>query len=113
MISKFCRWFTKNRFEIARALTTASKTSDAQLAVGESFEFGIAYWDPYETEEGWTAHGHYTTGCSADWIELVIESADGTGAGEGEPVDGATSGGVSSRAVGSAFMATLVLAMLA
>jgi hypothetical protein len=62
------------RFEIARTLKTASTVTDAQMEVGGSYKFGIAYWDPFETEAGWTAAGHFTTGCSADWIDLTIEA---------------------------------------
>jgi hypothetical protein len=74
------------RFEIARTLATASSVSDAQMAVGGTYEFGIAFWDPFETDEGWTAAGHFLTGCSTEWIELVIEggsSSNGTAGGQG------------------------------
>ena len=61
------------RFEIARTLTTASNVTDAQLAAGETYSFGLAYWDPYETEEsGWSDAGHFVTGCAANWIDLVL-----------------------------------------
>lgn len=46
-------------FEIARTLTTASNVTDKQLAAGETYDFGIAYWDPTETEFGWTVAGHF------------------------------------------------------
>jgi hypothetical protein len=65
------------RFEISRPLTTASTMSDKQMEVGGTYEFGIAYWDPFETESGWTDAGHFLTGCSAEWIELVIEGPAG------------------------------------
>lgn len=68
------------RFEVARLLTTASSATDAQMEVGGSYKFGIAYWDPFETEAGWTAAGHFTTGCSAEWIDLTLEKAPGSGA---------------------------------
>lgn len=62
-------------FELSRLLKTMSPTTDAQLAAGESYEFGLAYWDPYETEaEGWTDAGHYVTGCAAQWNTLTLES---------------------------------------
>lgn len=64
------------KFEIARTLTTPSTATDAQMAPGQTYDFGIAYWDPFETEAGWTAPGHYLTGCSADWIKLRL--SDGT-----------------------------------
>jgi len=60
------------RFELSRSLTTASNTTDAQIAPGKTYDFGIAYWDPYETEFGWTDPGHFLTGCSADWINLTL-----------------------------------------
>lgn len=53
-------------FEISRSLTTASTLTDKQLVAGGSYEFGIAYWDPFESEFGWTEAGHFLTGCSAD-----------------------------------------------
>ena len=45
-------------FEISRLLTTASDVSDAQFEAGKTYDFGIAYWDPFQTEFGWTAAGH-------------------------------------------------------
>mmetsp|Transcript_2002 Transcript_2002/g.4284 ORF Transcript_2002/g.4284 Transcript_2002/m.4284 type:complete len:346 (-) Transcript_2002:263-1300(-) len=64
------------KFEISRTLKTPSITSDAQMEPGQTYDFGIAYWDPFETEMGWTAAGHFLTGCSADWIKLRL--SDGT-----------------------------------
>jgi hypothetical protein len=61
-------------FEIARTLNTASAATDAQLVPGNTYEFGIAYWDPYETDLGWTDAGHYLTGCSSTWINLVLST---------------------------------------
>ena len=89
------------RFEISRTLTTASTVSDKQMAVGETYEFGIAYWDPFETESGWTAAGHFVTGCSAEWIELVLEDSAG----------GGSSG--FARSANIAFVASMVAAALA
>ena len=60
-------------FEISRTLTTASTTSDAQMAPGNTYDFGIAWWDPFETEFGWTAAGHYLTGCSADVSTMNVD----------------------------------------
>jgi hypothetical protein len=59
-------------FELSRALTTASSTTDAQLFTGGTFSFGVAYWDPLQTDAGWTDPGHFVTGCAADWIELEL-----------------------------------------
>lgn len=68
-------------FELSRLLTTASPGTDAQLAAGESYSFGIAYWDPKETPTGWTDAGHFLTGCGSDWIDLVLQdSTDGPNA---------------------------------
>ena len=70
------------KFEIARTLTTPSSVTDAQMAVGETYKFGIAFWDPYETVDGWTAAGHFVTGCSAEWIHLTIKEEGDTGGTE-------------------------------
>jgi hypothetical protein len=88
-------------FEIARTLTTASVLTDKQMAVGERYEFGIAYWDPFETENGWTEAGHFLTGCSADWIFLTLE--DGSG-------DGSPSAGFVASILG-ALVASMVVAI--
>jgi hypothetical protein len=73
-------------FEVSRSLTTASTDTDAQLQPGGTYSFGIAFWDPYETAEGWTDSGHYVTGCGTDWFELQLldddESADDSSTGE-------------------------------
>jgi hypothetical protein len=83
------------RFEIARTLATASSVSDAQMVVGGTYEFGIAFWDPFETDVGWTDAGHFLTGCSTEWIELEIEDDASTGGTEGG-VDPEEGGGDSS-----------------
>merc|ERR1712146_174833 len=61
------------KFELSRSLTTAPTMQDAQMAPGGVYDFGIAYWDPYETATGWTKAGHYLTGCSKDWIKLALD----------------------------------------
>jgi len=62
-------------FEMSRTLTTTSPDTDAQLAENNTYKFGVAYWDPFQTDDiGWTAVGHYVTGCSEDWMDLVISS---------------------------------------
>jgi hypothetical protein len=53
------------RFEIARTLSTSSSLTDTQMSPGNTYQFGIAYWSPYETDLGWTGAGHFLTGCSA------------------------------------------------
>jgi hypothetical protein len=61
-------------FELSRLLTTMSAKTDVQLAAGETFKFGIAYWDPFQMDEsGWSDSGHYLTNCGKDWIDLVLE----------------------------------------
>lgn len=65
-------------FELSRTLATASAVTDKQLEVGKTYEFGIAFWDPYEVQStGWTDEGHFLTGCGNTWIDLVIGSQEG------------------------------------
>ena len=45
------------KFELSRTLTTQSTVTDAQMVPGETYEFGVAFWDPFQTEEGWTDMG--------------------------------------------------------
>lgn len=60
-------------FESSRLLRTASSLSDVQLVAGEEYDFGFAWWDPYENEDiGWTKAGHYVTGCGKEWITLRL-----------------------------------------
>jgi hypothetical protein len=60
-------------FEMSRLLKTASSVTDQQLAPGGTYKFGVAFWDPYETDaKGWTDSGHYVTGCGTDWIDLKL-----------------------------------------
>jgi hypothetical protein len=71
-------------FELSRSLVTTSLLTDVQLSAGGTFQFGIAFWDPYETEQsGWSDPGHYLTGCAAEWMDLVLES--GATAGTSAP----------------------------
>jgi len=94
-------------FEIARPLSTMSSATDAQLVVGESYEFGIAYWDPYENEDiGWTKPGHYLTGCAKEWIDLSLGASVTTDGGEEDP-----DGGSSPATL--AFMSALAMAIAA
>ena len=69
------------KFEMSRLLKTNSEASDKQLEAGEIYSFGLAYWDPFESEEtGWSDSGHYVTGCAKDWIDIWL-------AGEGEEME--------------------------
>ncbi len=63
-------------FEISRLLTTKSSTTDAQLSIGGTF--GIAFWDPFQTEAGWINTGHYLTGCANRWMDLVLVGSNVT-----------------------------------
>ena len=83
-------------FELSRLLKTAAPGTDAQLAPGQSFDFGIAYWDPMETSNGWTGAGHFLTGCAMEWIDLVLEEDSPTSAS-----DGTGTGGDSSETITS------------
>jgi len=75
-------------FELSRLLITKSLTTDAQLAAGGTFQFGIAYWDPFQIEEsGWSDSGHYLTGCASEWIDLVLKA---TSTGTSAPADATT-----------------------
>lgn len=67
-------------FETSRSLTTPSPESDVQLTPGTEVNFGVSFWDPFETAAGWTDAGHVVTGCSQDWIglHLVDENEDAT-----------------------------------
>ena len=67
-------------FETSRPLTTPSPETDVQLTPGTEVNFGVAFWNPYETAAGWTDAGHVVTGCSEDWIglRLVDENGDAT-----------------------------------
>ena len=68
--------FGNYHFEMSRKLNTASTVSDAQLAAGETVQFGVAFWDPYEVAEtGWTDIGHYVTGCGMKWIDLELATS--------------------------------------
>lgn len=58
---------------MSRALKTASNLSDVQLEEGRTYDFGFAFWDPYERDvEGWSKSGHYVTGCAKDWVPLKL-----------------------------------------
>jgi hypothetical protein len=66
-------------FELSRLLTTQSPTTDkAELVAGETYQFGLAYWDPNETADGWTDSGHYVTGCATNWLDLVLSQDTST-----------------------------------
>jgi len=64
--------FGTYHFEVSRTLKTASLISDVQLSPGETYQFGLAFWDPFESESGWTDIGHYVTGCATKWIDLEL-----------------------------------------
>jgi hypothetical protein len=60
------------KFELSRLLQTNSTTTDAQMTPGETYSFGVAYWDPNQRETGWSAIDHYVTGCGTKWIDLEL-----------------------------------------
>jgi hypothetical protein len=67
-------------FELSRLLTTASSKTDAQLVAGATYQFGIAFWDPFQIEAtGWTDSGHYITGCASNFIDLTLKASTGNG----------------------------------
>ena len=64
-------------FEMSRLLKTASTKTDAQLEAGQTIGFGVADWDPNFTEDaGWNAPSQYVTGCSQNWINLILATDD-------------------------------------
>jgi hypothetical protein len=95
------------QFEISRPLATLSTATDAQLAVGGTYEFGIAFWDPFETDNGWTGPGHYVTGCSSEWTKLIIEEKGAGGSGGGRFSTSPTTIFAAAAAAAVGFMLTL------
>lgn len=100
-------------FEISRLLTTASPATDAQYVAGQSYDFGVAFWDPYETEAGWTDAGHYVTGCGNKWIELELATVESLANTENTGTQQSSSGGAarpflfSFLTVGAALVAVM------
>jgi hypothetical protein len=90
-------------FELSRLLKTDSTLTDGQLEAGGSYSFGVAFWDPFETEAGWLDAGHYVTGCANKWIDLELG-----------PVTAPTSSpsGAFSLAVGPLFVILTVMAAI-
>jgi hypothetical protein len=62
-------------FELSRLLKTDSALTDGQFEAGGTYSFGVAFWDPFETEAGWLDAGHYVTGCANKWIDLELATA--------------------------------------
>ena len=77
-------------FELSRPLKTGSATTDSQLAAGDTYEFGLAFWDPNQTVDGWSDNGHYVTGCAEQWMNLVLEADGGAGGGGSTTTSDAT-----------------------
>lgn len=69
-------------FELSRLLKTGSSATDAQYVAGQAYDFGVAFWDPFETENGWTDAGHYVTGCGSKWMELELATVESLAASE-------------------------------
>jgi hypothetical protein len=99
-------------FELSRLLQTGSPKTDNQLASGGTYSFGIAFWDPYDNEDsGWSAPGHYLTGCGTSWIDLELAEKEGGGStGEqggdsaGDSDDGSTFKIGATVFIGTAFL---------
>jgi hypothetical protein len=101
-------------FELSRSLITANTETDGQMTAGGTQEFGVAFWDPFESEEGWSDPGHYVTGC-INWIELELVADESTLGGntESDPPENTTSGASTSllSLVGAtmAFVLTIII----
>jgi hypothetical protein len=83
-------------FELSRSLTTTSASTDAQFVANSTYSLGIAFWDPFESEVGWSDSDHYVTGCGQDWIDLVLD--DGL---TDRTLDGGDGGGTSDAPTGA------------
>jgi hypothetical protein len=93
-------------FEMSRLLKTASTRTDAQLEAGQTIGFGVAFWDPNIFEAGWNAPSHYVTGCSQNWIDLILATDDMDVGGDADEGDvGTSSGSVISALLGLAVIA--------
>jgi len=98
-------------FELSRTLTTASTETDGQFMAGDTHEFGVAFWDPYEMQaEGWSDAGHYVSGCGFQWMELELVAA-GNNADVNVLGDAATSAAwsLSVGSIGYVFMAMIAV----
>ena len=94
-------------FELVRTLKTASTLTDAQFSPGGTHQIGVAFWDPFETEDGWTDAGHFVSGCASKWIDLELVS-DGTADGGG----GGSTSASKMAATSAALLAGVVGAVL-
>ena len=97
-------------FELSRSLTTASTKTDAQLAKGGVYKFGIAYWDPNQLATGWTDAGHYLTGCGSNWVDLVLGESSKATNGDTDTTAANGEGSSAFQYFSSAFMALLSVA---
>lgn len=89
-------------FELSRTLVTQSSYSDVQLAEGETYKFGIAYWDPFEVEDsGWTDAGHYLTGCASEWIDLELRQGTSSVSSDTTPTTSGATGSATPEATES------------
>jgi hypothetical protein len=57
-------------FEMSRPLSTGDP-QDAQLTSGGTANMAIAYWDPEESETGWSDAGHLQS-AEHGWIEVTL-----------------------------------------
>jgi hypothetical protein len=95
-------------FEMSRTLTTPSTVSDAQMAPGQTYQFGVAFWDPEETDSGWTDSGHYLTGCGADWIDLeLVSKSESVNGDDPSKTNGDTKAGNGGESSGNRFVGSI------
>jgi hypothetical protein len=93
-------------FELSRLLKTDSTLTDKQLEAGGMYQFGVAFWDPFELETGWSDIGHYITGCANKWIDLELVTASSASK------DASTTSGAFSSAAAPLFVILTAIAAL-
>jgi hypothetical protein len=76
-------------FELSRLLKTASTTTTAQMTIGETYDFGLGFWDPNQKEDGWSDSNHYVSGCASDWLQLTLVPVAPAAAPTAAPTDSA------------------------
>ncbi len=58
-------------FEFMRPFTT-NDANDTQFSMDKAFYMNLAYWDPSQSETGWSGSGHYITVPDYNWIQINI-----------------------------------------
>ena len=72
-------------FEFSRPLTTGD-AQDVQFKDNASFKLGLAYWDPSDSENGWSGSGHYISITEHEWITVdfgTVPTSSSTGTAPG------------------------------